>query len=102
MRRRRPEQRLPQLAQVERQVRFALTNPVDAHRLRRSLRTIAAQRLAARHGIDLDANPAAARAVLGAEVWELLGPTPPGPVPRDGGGFGTRQLRAILDTLEGM
>src|SRR5215204_4062299 len=42
--------------------------------LRPILRAIAAQRLLAYRTIDMDADPAAARAVLGERVWTLLTP----------------------------
>src|SRR5829696_1740798 len=42
--------------------------------LRPILRAIAAQRLATYRTIDIDADPAAARAILGERVWTLLTP----------------------------
>ena len=42
--------------------------------LRPILRAVAAQRLATYHTIDIDADPGAARAILGERVWTLLTP----------------------------
>jgi len=48
-------------------------------RLRPRLRAIAAARLAERHQVDMEAEPAEAHRILGDELWALVGPGPYGP-----------------------
>jgi hypothetical protein len=48
-------------------------------RLRPLLRTIAAARLVERYQVDMEAEPAAARRILGDELWALVGPGAYGP-----------------------
>ena len=70
------------------------------HRLRPIVREIAAARLA-RHGVSLDRQPVRARALLGAQAWELVRPDREAPVGRSGrGGCSREELRAIVDALE--
>ena len=58
---------------MEREVALGLATAFDLHyRLRPRLRRIATELLAARRGIDLDANPDAARRVLGDDAWEIV------------------------------
>ncbi len=45
-------------------------------RLRPILRRIAEARLTERHQVDLETDPAAARRILGEELWALIGPEP--------------------------
>jgi hypothetical protein len=49
------------------------------YRLRPLLRRLAAARLAERHQVDLEADPAAAHRILGPELWALVGPGTYGP-----------------------
>jgi hypothetical protein len=64
----------PQLRKVEGLLRFSRRHAFTAkERLVPMLRELAAERLYARHGIDLEADPEAARAMLGTPAWELLG-----------------------------
>jgi hypothetical protein len=88
-----------ELIRIERAIASA---PVSAretyHRLRPLLREIAADRLETRRRIDLDVEPARARAVLGEEAWALLrgdlprptDPHAPGPEPATIGAIVTR------------
>jgi hypothetical protein len=93
--------RLRALAQIENDCIQGLANPVDLHRrLRPRLQEIAAQRLAARHGIDLDRRPDAARALLGEDAWELVRPDRPPPDEVSGPRVDTATLRRVLDRLE--
>ena len=61
------------LEEVERAVDFSGWNPADLRRrLRPLLREVAAHRLLARRGIDLEREPAQARRLLGESAWLLL------------------------------
>ena len=97
-----PERRrLRALEQVENDCIQGLANPVDLHRrLRPRLREIAAQRLAARHGVDLDLRPEAARELLGEEVWELVRAERPLPDELTGARIDTAALGRVVDRLE--
>ena len=97
----RPE-RLRSLERMEHDCIQGLANPVDLHRrLRPILREVAGQRLAARHGIELDQRPEAARALLGEEAWELVRPDRPHPDELSGTRLDATGLRRVLDILEG-
>jgi hypothetical protein len=94
-------ERLPELARVEREVALGVANAFDLHyRLRPRIRAVAATRLAARRGIDLDRQPDAAQGVLDPALWELLRPDRALPPDRFGPGLGRDQLRAVMDGLE--
>lgn len=93
--------RLRSLQRIEHDCIQGLANPVDFHRrLRPILREIATQRLAARHGVDLDGRPVAARAILGEETWELVRPDRPQPDELTGPRLDAAGLARTLDTLE--
>lgn len=93
--------RLRSLEQVENDCIQGLANPVDLHRrLRPRLHEIAAQRLAARHGVDLDSRPETARGLLGDEVWELVRPDRPLPDELTGPRIDAACLGRVLDRLE--
>ena len=69
----RPAKRIPELERMEREVALGLSTDFDLHyRLRPTLRRIATELLAARRGIDLDANPDAAHRALGDDAWEIV------------------------------
>jgi hypothetical protein len=77
----RPTERPPrakQVAELERLDRvlvMASTSAFDVHhRLRPLVRSLAAERLHAHHGIDLEREPERVKAVAGDELWELLRP----------------------------
>jgi hypothetical protein len=67
--------------------------------LRPILRAIAAQRLATYWTIDIDADPAAARAVLGEQVWALLARVDLERA-RDSRGIAREELRVAVARLE--
>lgn len=69
-------------------------------RLRPVLREIAAHRLRARYGVDLDAEPARARELVGTEAWELVRPDRLPPRDRLAGGPPLSYLRDVADELE--
>jgi hypothetical protein len=67
--------RIDELDRIDRLVVLGGANAFDLHyRLRPLLRELAAERLAARHGVDLDGDPDRARPLLGDELWELVRP----------------------------
>jgi hypothetical protein len=93
----RPEE----LVRLEQQTALAATTAFDAyHRLRPVLREAAAHRLASRHGVELDRDVAAARALLGDEAWSVLRPDLPAPRRAFGPGFAIPRLRSVLDAIE--
>lgn len=83
-------------------VRFSAASGREVHdRLRPALRAIAAERLATRRGVDLAAQPEAARALLGEAAWELVRPDrKPPPVDRPARGLSPADLLAVLDAIE--
>lgn len=70
------------------------------HQLRRRLRRLAADRLAAGHGVDLDGDPDAARRILGDETWGLLRPDRVAPEDRFGPGMPVEGVSRIVATVE--
>jgi hypothetical protein len=72
------------------------------HRLLPLLRTVAAARLASRHGIELDRRPEAARALLGDETWELLRPDRPEPPDRFAPGLPRARIAAVIERVESL
>jgi hypothetical protein len=79
----RPSESTRSLAGLERAVALGTADVVDLqYRLRPRLRELATGLLESRHGIVLDDEPEAARALLGDEAWELLRPDRPTPKER--------------------
>lgn len=70
------------------------------HRLRPVLREIAGDRLEVRRRIDLDVEPARARAVLGDEAWALLRGDLPRPTDHYAPGPEPATIGAIVTRLE--
>src|SRR6476659_4185329 len=100
-RRPRPALRVPELERIEREVTLGQTTAFDLHfRLRPTLRRIAYELLRARRGIDLDADPEAARRALGDETWELVRVDREPPHDRFGKGIGLESLRHVVVSLE--
>ena len=99
----RRDERLPELARVERAVSLGMATAFDLHyRLRPSLRRIAGELLAARRGIDLDGSPEAARKALGDATWEILRADREPPRDRYGTGLELASLRAVVTSLEAL
>lgn len=89
------------LLTLERRVLLATETAFEVHfRLRPTLREIAAYRLTAHRGIDLDHDREAAEAALGPEAWELVRPDRPPPPDRLARGKPFAELRAAVDALE--
>jgi hypothetical protein len=94
----------PQPAELERLARLLALSSASAlyahTRLRQELRPVAADRLAWWRGVDLDADPAAARAAVGEAAWALVRPDP-GELPaRDAPGVPPADLAAAVAALE--
>ena len=98
----RPQRERPhQLVRLEQRLALALTTAFDAHyRLRPIVREIAAQRLWARHAVDLDDDPDRAEALLGAGVWELARPDRPPPREPFAPGPGAGGIEQVIAKLE--
>jgi hypothetical protein len=89
------------LRRLEQALYFASVREADLHaRLRPVLREVAELRLAARRGISLDGDPAAAAAALGPDLWELVRPDRRPPADRTAPGLPVATLRAMVDRLE--
>ena len=98
---RRRDERLPELARVEREVSLGMATTFDLHyRLRPPLRRIAGELLAARRGIDLDGSPEAARKALGDETWEIVRADRDPPHDRYGAGLTLATLDTVVTSLE--
>ena len=67
----------------------------------RILREIAADGLR-RRGVELDAQPRAAQALLAPGTWELVRPDRPRPDDAFARGLAPRRLKAVLDDLEAL
>ncbi len=97
------EPRLPELARLEREVTLSGSTAFDLHfRLRPVLRRIARRLLAARRGIELDRNPAAAERALGAETWALVRADREPPEDRAGPGIDLPALGRVVASLEAL
>ena len=69
-------------------------------RLRPLLRGIAAHRLRSRYGVELDAEPARARELVGSAAWNVVRPDLPSPFDRLAAGPTAEELRILVDELE--
>ena len=99
--RRREEQRLPELARLEREVVMASAGAFDLHRrVRPILREIAEHRLLSRRGILLDEDTDEARELLGETTWDLVRADRPPPEDRHGRGLEPAELERVVQTLE--
>jgi hypothetical protein len=87
---------------LDRIVSAATSHAGDLHlRLRPILREIAADGLR-RRGVDLDAQPQAAQALLAPDTWELVRPDRPRPGDAFARGLAPARLNAVLDDLEAL
>ena len=103
-RKQKPQTAQPEeLLRMERELLLGIADADHAHRrLLPLLRAAAAARLAARHGLDLDRRPDAARTLLGEDVWELLRPDRPQPEDRHGPGVPRQQIAAVIERVESL
>jgi hypothetical protein len=96
-----PDNRLPELVRIEREVVLATGSGFDRQmRVGPLMRDIARHRLWTRRGIDLEEQPERARALLGEEVWSLLRAGRPEPNLRYQPGADIAELRQILERIE--
>ncbi len=87
---------------LDRVVSAATSHAGDLHlRLRPILREIAVDGLR-RRGVDLDAQPRAAQALLAPETWDLVRPDRPRPDDAFARGLAPGRLNAVLDDLEAL
>jgi hypothetical protein len=87
---------------LDRAVSAATSHAGDLHvRLRPILREIAADGLR-RHGVELDAQPQAAQALLAPDTWEVVRPDRPRPDDAFARGLAPARLNAVLDDLEAL
>jgi hypothetical protein len=94
-------QRPTELARLEREVYLSLGSSFYLHhRLRPLLREAAAHRLLLRHGVDAEARPDAAEAILGDTAWAWLRADRPEPRDRWAPGPPIGELRALVDAIE--
>jgi hypothetical protein len=92
-----------ELVNVQRDITLGSTSAGHFHsRLHPMLRDVAAARLAARHNVDLERHPDAARRLLGDEAWELVRPDRDAPDDLYAPGLPLRTLAAVLDRIEGV
>jgi hypothetical protein len=90
-----------ELVRMERELVLGSADADHAHRrLLPLLRTAASARIAARHGFELERRPDAARALLGAQAWELLRPDRPEPADRHDAGIPQAQIAAVITRIE--
>jgi hypothetical protein len=99
-----PEREIPRAREPDRiafEVGAATHRALELHHsFRRRLRRLAADRLAAEHGVDLDADRDAARSLLGAEAWDLLRPDHVAPEDRFGPGMPVEDVTTIVTAVE--
>jgi len=97
------DERLPELERLEREVLLGMSTAFDFHyHLRPLLQDVARRKLSVAQGIDLDAEPDHARAVLGERTWELVRPDRESPRDRLGPGVDAADLAAAVETLANM
>jgi hypothetical protein len=90
-----------ELDSLARMLALASASGVYVHnRLRPELRAIARELLFSRQGIDLEAEPAAARAALGPAAWEVVRPDRPEPASFESPGLPLPVLARIVADLE--
>jgi hypothetical protein len=84
-----------------RELELSTYNALHFHaRLRPLLRDIAAHRLRARYGVELDAEAARARELVGREAWDVVRPDRPPPADRMAAGPTLAQLGDVVGELE--
>jgi hypothetical protein len=101
-RRRRPA-RPEELERLERQVALSVQNSFDFHvRLRPAVCEAASAALWRRHGVDLEARPEQARALLSPDLWDVVRPDRGMPEDRHSPGPSLARIDALVDEIERM
>ena len=96
-----PAERPGSLNRLEREVSMAGSAAFDVHfRLRPVITELATELLSSRRGIDLERDPARARAAIGDDVWEIVRPDRTQPAERHGSGIGEAELGRVVTALE--
>jgi hypothetical protein len=91
----------PSLARIEHDAALGVAGGLDLHfRLVPRIRAIAGGLLASRRRLNLDAQPDAARDILGLGTWELVREDRPAPDDRRARGLPTSDLRRVVESLE--
>ena len=91
------------LEEVERAVDFAVWNRADLdRRLRPLLREVAAHRLLARRGVDIDRSPESARQLLGEVAWQLVDAPPALEPEHRRAGTTAAAIRETIERLEAL
>jgi len=86
-----------------REIELSTYNAFHFHsRLRLLLRDIAAHRLRSQYGVELDAEAARARELVGREAWEVVRPDRPPPADRLAAGPTIAELDLVVDELEAL
>jgi hypothetical protein len=86
---------------LAREVELATYNAFHFYaRLRPLLRDIAAHRLRAHYGVELDREPARARELVGSEAWDVVRPDRQPPADRLGRGPTVEDLQSVVAELE--
>jgi hypothetical protein len=97
------QERLPELARIEREVTLGQATAFDLHyRLRPTLRRTAKELLASRRGIDLDRDREVARRALGDDAWEIVRDDRAAPTDRFAPGIDLGTLRTTVAALEAL
>jgi hypothetical protein len=100
--RRRPT-RPEELERLERQVALSVQNGFDFHvRLRPAIREAAGAALWHGHGVDLDTSPDRARALVPANLWEVVRPDLELPEDRHAPGPSLTRIDALVAEIERM
>jgi hypothetical protein len=90
-----------ELGRLARLLALSSASALHAHtRLRPELRQVAADRLSWSLGVELDADPVAARAAVGEAAWPLVRPDPGQPPDREAAGVPPAVLDAAVAALE--
>jgi hypothetical protein len=90
-----------ELVTIQRDLALGAANARHFHsRLQPILRDVAAARLAARHNVDVERNPEAARRLLGDETWAVVRPDRQPPDDPAASGLPVRRLSAVIDRIE--
>ena len=91
------------LRRVERVIRYSERHPYAVHqRLLPMLRELAAERLAAIHGVAMDQDETAAARLLGADAWEILRPDAAEPPERASHGMSHAAIDSAVSAIEGL
>ncbi|HEV8686020.1 MAG TPA: hypothetical protein VGQ84_02005 [Gaiellaceae bacterium] len=92
-----------ELERLERQVALSVQNAFDFHiRLRPAVREAAGAALWHRHGVDLDASPERARALVPAELWDVVRPDVEPPEDRHAPGPSLARIDVLVTEIERM